>query len=102
MRQTGAGPTRTALEPSVLSSAPVVVPRESAIGAVEPVHYYQVDTDAQIDGLNQAAFEADQNFAGGASANAYVIDLRTPAGQQLARGAAGRPVRRSDERRDLF
>ena len=84
--QTSSGPTRTAFDPSVLASAPVVVPSEPAAKAVAPVHYYLVDSEAQIDGLNQAAFEADQNSAGStSSASTYVIDLRIPESQQLAR-----------------
>ena len=68
-------------------AAPAAVrPVEPVERAFTPVHYYLVDSDAQIDGFNQAALEAGHNFAGMAPGeDMYIIDLRTPEGQQLAR-----------------
>jgi hypothetical protein len=78
---TDSGTSRT--EPVAAPAA--VRPVEPATRAFTPVHYYLVDSDAQIDGLNQALFEAAQNFAGTASGESnHVIDLRTPEGQQIA------------------
>ena len=79
----GSGSPQTVTAPA----APVAVrPVEPVDRAFTPVHYFLVDSDAQIDGLDQATFEAAQNFAGSSSGEStYVIDLRTPEGQHIAR-----------------